>query len=65
MRSDDTGCAFMAMLVLVGGLILFAIWTAQQESAAYNRLTGAKTTAWDAMFLELRVQDQPKKEVSP
>lgn len=32
------------------------------ESKAYNRLTGAKTTWWDAVWLELRVQDAPLKQ---
>ena len=29
------------------------------ESRTYNRLTGAKTTWWDALWVQLRVQDQP------
>lgn len=30
------------------------------ESKTYNKLTGANTTWWDAMWVELRVQDQPQ-----
>jgi hypothetical protein len=30
------------------------------ESKTYNKLTGAKTTWWDALWVELRVQDSPK-----
>lgn len=30
------------------------------ESSSYNRITGAKTTTWDAMFLQLRVTGAPK-----
>lgn len=30
------------------------------EAETYNRLTGAHTTAWDAMWVELRVQDSAK-----
>lgn len=30
------------------------------ESQAYNRLTGAHTTYWDAVWLDLRVQSSPK-----
>jgi Tfp pilus assembly major pilin PilA len=33
------------------------------ESKAYNALTGANTTYWDAVWLELRVQDQPVKSI--
>jgi hypothetical protein len=32
------------------------------ESRAYNRLTGAHTTYWDALWLQLRVQDQPQRK---
>lgn len=30
------------------------------ESMAYNRITGAKTTYWDAIFLDLRVVEEGK-----
>lgn len=30
------------------------------ESKIYNRLTGARTTWWDALWVELRVQDSPQ-----
>jgi hypothetical protein len=30
------------------------------ESKAYNQITGANTTTWDAMWLELRVQGSPE-----
>lgn len=30
------------------------------EAKSYNRLTGAHATTWDAMWVELRVQDTPK-----
>jgi hypothetical protein len=38
------------------------IWVVSswQEAKAYNRLTGAHATTWDAMWVELRVQSQPK-----
>ena len=53
------------IVVVVGGLLLLAflamLASAAAESAAYNRLTGAKTTMWDAVFLELRVQDAPRR----
>lgn len=51
----------MAVTLLM--LLLAVITGALQpyfESQAYNRLTGAQTTYWDAAFLELRVQEQPK-----
>jgi len=48
----------LAFLAIIGALILPPYF----ESDAYNRLTGAKTTYWDAVWLELRVQDQPNKQ---
>jgi hypothetical protein len=64
--SDDedrsSGVAFILYMLLTAAFVMFWIWRSNMESAAYNRLTGAHTTAWDAMFLELRVQDQPNKE---
>lgn len=35
--------------------------SAHFESKTYNKLTGAKTTMWDALWVELRVQDVPKQ----
>ena len=46
------------IVLLVFSLLYLAAVTifAHQESATYNRLTGAHTTAWDALWVELRVQ---------
>jgi hypothetical protein len=41
-------------------VILLTVLQPYFESKAYNRLTGAQTTYWDAVWLQLRVQDQPK-----
>ena len=30
------------------------------EAKTYNKLTGANATWWDAIWVELRVQDTPK-----
>lgn len=53
---------FQKALLSVGliGLVLAAwvcvLWfSASQEAAVYNRITGANVTAWDAMWVELRV----------
>ena len=57
--------AFTAVEVLIVlaiiGIILAGVLQPYFESRAYNRLTGAHTTYWDALWLELRVQDQPQK----
>jgi hypothetical protein len=39
---------------------LFVVWYSHEEAKAYNRVTGANVSTWDAMFLELRVQEGAK-----
>lgn len=50
---------------IVCAVLLFAIipWVLSSyfESTSYNRLTGATTTTWDAMWIELRVQNEGKQ----
>lgn len=51
------GCLVAVVLFLVAG------WTyasAHFEAAAYERVTGKKVSTWDAIFLDLRVQESPK-----
>ena len=49
---------------LMAGFVLLAIalWAGQSymEAQAYNHVTGKSVSTWDAMWIELRVQDQPK-----
>lgn len=47
-----------AVIIAAGLLVTFV--QASMESKTYNKLTGAHTTWWDAMWVELRVQDSPK-----
>jgi hypothetical protein len=44
-------------LLFLVALVIRARW----EAEAYSRLTGKPVTTWDAMFLDLRVQE-PVKE---
>lgn len=44
----------LAVLSFFGGLhVIRSRW----EAKAYTRLTGKQVTTWDAMFLDLRVQE--------
>jgi hypothetical protein len=52
------------VLTVIFGCTLGPLLSAKMESDTYNKLTGAKTTWWDALWVELRVQDAPKKEES-
>lgn len=45
--------AMLAAMAVVGEII-----RAESKAAAFNRLTGSKVTAWDAYWLDLRVQEQ-------
>lgn len=44
------------VLLLVGGWVL----KSSLEAEAYNHVTGKNVSTWDAMFLDLRVQSEPK-----
>ena len=53
-------------VVLAGIVVLLIlppvcwVFSAYMEAKAYNRVTGAHVTTWDAMWVELRVQEHPK-----
>jgi hypothetical protein len=49
-------------IFILVGIFLLAMGLLQPyfESRAYNKLTGAHTTYWDAVWLKLRVQDRPQ-----
>lgn len=49
------------LAVIFGALGLWQWFSAANESATYNRLTGAHTTTWDALWVELRVQEGTQK----
>jgi hypothetical protein len=54
---------FVFIVAVVFGLILLIVMIQPiMESRTYNKLTGANTTAWDALWVELRVQDVPRKD---
>ena len=39
-------------------MVFYAVtFQARMESATFNKLTGANTTWWDALWVELRVQE--------
>lgn len=60
---------FMTVLLFLAAVsspvsLPLGIWVIQSalESRAYNHITGADTTTWEAMWTELRVQGEPRKE---
>lgn len=53
---------FLATIALVFVITLVMIFIQPvMESRTYNKLTGAHTTWWDAVWVELRVQGSPNK----
>lgn len=50
----------MAIIIALCGALAMACIQPFMESRTYNNLTGAKTTWWDAIWVELRIQDAPK-----
>jgi len=46
----------LVCVVIVGGWILYSHF----EARAYERVTGKRISTWDAMWLDLRVQEQLK-----
>jgi hypothetical protein len=57
---DHVTGAVISIGIFFVGVLLWWIIGSSLESSAYNRLTGSHTTTWDAMFLELRVQEGTK-----
>lgn len=51
-----------ALLVTAVLLILIGAWVGMSamEAAAFNRITGKHVSTWDAMWVELRVQEGPR-----
>lgn len=52
-----------AVLVCVSLLIGLGIWAGKSyfEARAFNHATGKSVSTWDAMFLDLRVQEGTKE----
>lgn len=52
-----------SVLCAIGLAIYVAAWVvlSTMEAASYNRVTGSNVSTWDAMFIDLRVQAEPKQ----
>lgn len=56
--SDYAQFAWAGLVICL--LLPFLWFCFHMESKTYNKLTGAHTTWWDAAWVELRVQGEPK-----
>lgn len=57
MQGAVIGLLIAGIVVVVGCLFLIQPFF---EARAYNRITGAHVSTWDAVWLDLRVQESPK-----
>ena len=55
----DKDNIFIACMFIAAILICVGIWIGHSylEASAYNNITGKKVSTFDAMFVELRVQE--------
>lgn len=63
MMTDDTKAAGVAAVVLLLTLVVAAVvWVGVSwlEASSFNRVTGKNVSTWDAMWIDLRVQEAPK-----
>ncbi len=56
MKTFDLLC----LLVVIAAVLAFWIGSSAMEASAYRRITGKKVSTWDAMWVELRVQEGAK-----
>ena len=61
-KTDLSGCWAIAgtLTILVLVAALYVIKSAH-EAKTFNRLTGSNVTTWDALWVELRVQEGIKE----
>lgn len=63
MNKDERNAILIGVAVLVMCITLALALTAvsaYNEARAYQRVTGKTVTTWDAMWLDLRVQESPR-----
>jgi hypothetical protein len=59
----DWSSVFYITVIVLALLVGPSVWLVKSyhESQVYNELTGAETTMWDAMWVQLRVQAPPQQ----
>lgn len=58
--NEGDGVSFLLLALVFLAVLAIAYFKAMQEAATYNRLTGSDVSAWDALFVELRVEGSIK-----
>lgn len=54
------GCMVMLAVAVIAFIVGIWIFASYMEARSYNRVTGENVSTWDAMWIELRVQSEPK-----
>jgi len=59
MRPDHRYYLFMGILIAM----TLGVWVfkSHMESKIYNRMTGAHTTTWEALWIEFRINSSPRE----
>ncbi len=59
---DNDGCSYpiIGFFILIIFVLSLIYLQAAFEANAYKNVTGKEVSVWDAMFLDLRVQSEPK-----
>ena len=67
MDSDEREFVGLRLFLICGTIILLAmvppiawVFSSAMEARTYSRLTGKQVSTWDAMWVELRVQESAK-----
>lgn len=61
----ETGMLAGLVLCVVIFVVSICWLGAYQEAKTYNKLTGANVSTWDALWVDLRVMDAPRKPQEP
>lgn len=58
-QDQRASCLASALILVACGTIGMVAWVTAShfEAQAFNRVTGNDVSTWDAMFIELRVQE--------
>lgn len=59
-RLSKTTEALILVVILIVGAGLFWVLPSYFEARAYRNVTGRDVSTWDALWLDLRVQEQVK-----
>jgi len=59
-NNPEIGMVVVSIILI---MVCTSVWVfmSANEAAAFERLTGKKVSTWDAMFIELRIQEPSNK----